>query len=565
MKKNKKILMIGTAITSIVAPLATVISCGSRNTNHNVNHSAINKTPNGSHGTFHTSIVNNYIVLNIKNYKQYTTYEQSTGALIIKEGINEISDVFQNGYILDPTKPTNVEPIKSLTLPSTLEKIDNNAFVNVQLTDLTIPDNVTTIGEFAFYASQLTDLTIPNSVITIRDGAFLTSKLLTLNLGTSLETIGDAAFWHSKLRSLTIPNSVTSIGDWAFCDSKLTILTIPGSVYNIGKSTFEHIFNNLSTHVTMPIIFNNNADKDSIFGDWDQITFTYIPSQLIVLNLSNYKQYTTYDQSTGALTIEDDVVEITDVFRNGYIPDPSKPNDTVQINSLTLPSTLKKIDDNAFQNAQLLDLTIPNNVTTIGDNAFYYSSLTNLTLGTSLLIIGNSAFFSSRLIDLTIPNNVTSIGNYAFTMSTLKTLIIPDYSVTSIGIYAFYNSQLINLSIPIGVISIGEYAFYNSQLINLSIPGSVTSIGEYAFYNSQLINLSIPYSLRSIGIYAFYNSKLRSLTIPDSVTSIGIGAFGKIVNNSNTKVTMPAWFNSDSDKDKIFGWYNWERITFDWI
>ena len=545
MKKNKKILMIGTAITSIVAPLATVISCGSRNTNHhNVNHSAIYNTPNGSHGTFHTSIVNNYIVLNLSNYKQYTTYNYYIKTLTIKEGITEISDIFKNGYIPDPSKPNDTVPIDSLTLPTTLEKIDNNAFYASQLTYLTIPDNVTTIGEFAFYASQLTTLTIPDNVITIGEYAFRSSPLSWLTLGASVQTIGNNAFYYSRLRSLIIPNSVTSIDDdafqfspltsltlgtsiqiiggGAFWSSKLTTLTIPGSVYNIGKNTFRDITNNSNTHVTMPIIFKNNADKDSIFGQghWDQIIFTYTPSQLIVLDISNYKQYTTYDQSTRTLTIEDDVIEITDVFRNGYILDPSKLNDTVPIWSLTLPSTLKKIDDNAFPNAQLTDLNIPNSVTSIGKYAFYYSSLTNLTLGTSLLIIGDAAFYNSQLTDLNIPDNVISIGHWAFTMSTLTSLTL-GASLQTIGIYAFYNSQL----------------------INLSIPNSVTSIGEYAFDFSQLI----------------------TLTIPDSVTSIGIGAFVKIVNNSNTKVTMPTRFSSDFDKDRIFGLDNWKQITFDWI
>ena len=170
----KKILMLGTAITLIVALVATIISCGSRNTNHNVNHFAINKTPNGSHKTFHTSIVNNYIVLNIKNYKQYTTYDQSTRELIIKEGITEISDVFKNGYIPDPSKPNDTVPIDSLNLPSSLVKIDDNAFMNnIELTTLTIPDSVTTIGYRAFANSALARLAIPNSIINIGNEAFL--------------------------------------------------------------------------------------------------------------------------------------------------------------------------------------------------------------------------------------------------------------------------------------------------------------------------------------------------------------------------------------------------------
>ena len=546
MKKNKKILMIGTTITSIVAPVATVISCGSRNTNHNVNHSAIYNTPNGSHGTFHTSIVNNYIVLNIKNYKQYTTYIYNTKTLTIKEGITEISNIFKNGYIPDPSKPNDTVPINSLTLPSTLKKIDDDAFQNAQLTDLTILDNVTTIGNFAFASSPLKELSIPDSVTTIGDSAFLNSKLTSLTIpdqlknignfaflnaplttlvipnnvvtigvsafwnskltsltfGTSLKTIGDWAFINAQLTTLTFPNSITSIGNSAFQDDdKLTTLTIPDSVTNIGLEAFGTIINNTNTRVTMPRTFNNNSDKDRIFGinNWDQIIFTYTPHQSIVLNLSNYKQYTTYIYNTKTLTIKDGITEISDIFKNGYIPDPSKPNDTVPINSLTLPSTLEKIDNNAFQSAQLTDLTIPNRVTTIGDWAFHNSRLTNLTLSTSLQIIGDAAFFASWLTDLTIPNNVTSIGNLAFSTSTLKTLIIPY---------------------------------------------GVTTIGEYAFGSATLTSL---------------------LIIPNSVTSIGTKAFDCITNNSNTHVIIPERFNSDSDKDKIFGAGHWNQITFYWI
>ena len=321
MKKNKKILMIGTAITSIVAPVATVISCSSRNTNHNVNHSAIYNTANVSYGTFHTSIVNNYIVLNLSNYKQYTTYEQSTGALKIETDVVEITNVFKNGYIPDPSKPNVTLPIRSLTLPSTLKKIDDNAFENSQLTDLTIPDNVTTIGnlafagsllttltlgaslqtigDWAFIGAQLTSLTIPDNVTTIGDSAFLASELKTLTIPNSVTSIGNSAFFNSKLTSLTLgtsvqiigndaficaqltslilPNSVIAIGQFAFSNSELTSLTISNSVTSIGNRPFQSIVNNSNTHVRMPAIFNSDSDKDKIFGvgHWDQIIFNW--------------------------------------------------------------------------------------------------------------------------------------------------------------------------------------------------------------------------------------------------------------------------------------------------
>ena len=144
--------MIGIAITSIVTPVATIISCGDNGSG--------GKTPNPP-----TPPTPSSLVLNLSNYKQYTTYDINTGTLTIKEGINEISNIFRNGYIPDPSKPNDTVPINSLTLPSTLEKIDNNAFLTSELTSLTILDSVTTIGNSAFYEvinNSNTHVTMPS-------------------------------------------------------------------------------------------------------------------------------------------------------------------------------------------------------------------------------------------------------------------------------------------------------------------------------------------------------------------------------------------------------------------
>ena len=134
------------------------------------------------------------------------------------------------------------------------------------------------------------------------------------------------------------------------------------------------------------------------------------------MDLSNYKQYTTYDQNTSTLTIKKGVIEITNVFKDGYIPDPSKPNDTVPIDSLTLPSSLVQIDDNAFYGSELTSLTIPDSVTSIGNRAFYNSKLTTLTfvIGKSLKTIGEEAFYSAITPNLLIPHSVINIGDATF-------------------------------------------------------------------------------------------------------------------------------------------------------
>ena len=75
------------------------------------------------------------------------------------------------------------------------------------------------IGAYAFKnCSHLTSLTLPSSVTRIDDYAFKNcSGLTSLTLPSSVARIGDYAFYNcSGLTSLTLPSSVTSIGEFAF-------------------------------------------------------------------------------------------------------------------------------------------------------------------------------------------------------------------------------------------------------------------------------------------------------------------------------------------------------------
>ena len=275
MKTNKKILMLGTAITSIVAPVAMVISCGVNNSAGEIPiQPPIPPTPEPP-----SPIIPTGIVLTIKNYKQYTTYDTSRGVgiLTIKEGITEITNVFQNGYIPDPSKPNDTVPIHSLNLPvGTLMKIDKRAFRHAELITLKIPKSVITIGDGAFEFAKLTNLTIPNSVESIGQWAFSHSKLNTITFGKSLKTIGRNCFESAKTTSLVFQSGMKHIGMWAFASAPLTHLWIPNSVDNLGEKTFGNTINKSSTNITMPAIFNNGDEKNKIFTNgWDNINFTW--------------------------------------------------------------------------------------------------------------------------------------------------------------------------------------------------------------------------------------------------------------------------------------------------
>ncbi|MBR6553965.1 MAG: leucine-rich repeat domain-containing protein [Clostridia bacterium] len=90
----------------------------------------------------------------------------------------------------------SAEYLKSVVLPSTLERIENGAFsACTRLTCTRIPEGVTYVGDRAFYSTEaLAEVILPES----------------------LTHIGDSAFAGAALTSVYVPKGVTFIGREAF-------------------------------------------------------------------------------------------------------------------------------------------------------------------------------------------------------------------------------------------------------------------------------------------------------------------------------------------------------------
>ncbi|GAB0169938.1 hypothetical protein LSPCS325_33750 [Lysinibacillus sp. CTST325] len=202
----------------------------------------------------------------------------------------------------------------------------------------------------------------------------------------------------------------------------------------------------------------------------------------------------------------------------------------VNFTSVTIPSSVKKIEYSAFRDTQLasVEFLTPSNLTTIEKDAFSHNKLTNVTIPPSVTTIGNSAFAHNKLTNVTIPSSVTKIGEFAFYNNKLEGVEIPS-SVTKIGRYAFRDNQLTSVTIPSNVTTIGEFAFAYNQLesVEISSPSSVTKIEEYAFSHNQLESVEIPSGVTTIGMRAFTDNQLTSIKIAESVTTLEIGAFSK--------------------------------------
>lgn len=182
---------------------------------------------------------------------------------------------------------------------------------------------------------------------------------------------------------------------------------------------------------------------------------------------------------------------------------------------IEIPSTVngKKVTEigaDAFNNKDLsiTSVTLPDTVTKIGNKAFYgCSKLTKITLPASLKSIDDYAFYQSGLTSVTIPKSVTTIGKGAFgncisllrmnvatgnTKYIAKENIIFNKSETTLVQYPAGKSAN-TYTIPSKVTTIQDGAFTGcTKITKLTISKSVTSIGEKAFASSKNITIYAP-------------------------------------------------------------------------
>lgn len=500
--------------------------------------------------------------------------------------------------------------LQSVIIPSSVTGIGIGAFsLCVSLTSIEIPNSITEIGIGAFSTClSLTSIEIPNSITEIRAGTFqLCSSLTSIIIPDSVTSIGDSAFeLCESLASFKIPDLATSIGDCAFSGcAGLPIIEIPSSVREIGVYAFHRCLNMTAIKVisTIPIHMADNSFE----GLYDN-TILSVPDKAVnhylATNWSLFTNIRTNDADIEIGKYSDGVLEYrlnpTDHtatvvgaknYANLQIPerftddtDSSNPTryyikaigykafsdkdvNEIEFNSR---SQLELIGDYAFQGARIDSINIPSTVKAIGNNSFENcSSLKNAILPEGLKTIGISCFANSGLTSISVPSTVIEIKEAAFFDATKLEKVDLQEGLVSIGARTFAASQNRTVSsnplfIPSSVSIIGEDAFLNydisqveiadltswcniefgnersnpinccgnlfldgKELTILDIPKGIENIKSYAFAGfTTLKKVSLPTGLKSVGNFSFNNcNKVIRLSIPASVVEIGRSAF----------------------------------------
>ncbi|HEY5587259.1 MAG TPA: leucine-rich repeat domain-containing protein [Ruminiclostridium sp.] len=248
------------------------------------------------------------------------------------------------------------------------------------------------------------------------------------------------------------------------------------------------------------------------------------------------------------------------------------------VKKLTIPATVRTIEDEAFMNADLLkDVTFAEGgLVTIGQRAFLKTGLQSVTLPKSVRTLSNGAFGNcDQLSSITLQEGLTTIGYGAFTETLITGIKLPN-TLTSIGYGAFTKCKnLTSINIPasvkiiedlafngctalvevnlLAVTRIGKQAFLLcTSLQKIQLPATLTQIGSLAFDSCEkLVEINVDpsstsftsqegilYSKDFSEIYDYPNARAeKTLVLPATVNSIKAGAFAR---TCITAVTLPA-------------------------
>ena len=393
--------------------------------------------------------------------------------------------------------------------------------------EVRIPEGVTKISAHAFNGTSLTSVWIPASVRAIDDYVFSGQPLTEVTFQdddahpSQLETIGDRAFANTALEHITLPRSLTMAGLETFSDmAKLR------SVHVGPKVSAQGLF---AAFARTPLL-------ESIDVDDANQNYQSLDGVLYTKGLTHLATYPEAKNAGGSYAI----AEGTSTIDEGAFT-------SAQITSVTLPSTLRRVEKAAFASSQVTSLILPDGFESMDDMAFWYMpKLERVDLGGATAVSDSAFRYDKTLTEVNFRpdlGRLTSVEDYAFEAAPITSVTVPE-SVTSIGKFAFSdNSYLTRVHLGSGLTSIGEGAFVGAtSLASLSVAPAnpVYSVDSGVLYQKSIggrilvlslptngaTEFTVPGGTVAIADYAFSkNMSLRRAVLPEGLTTIGFGAF----------------------------------------
>lgn len=360
------------------------------------------------------------VLLEWESPEEFGSYEMK-----IPEEVNGCPvTVIASGAVIDNN-------IKTITLPSGLRVIEDEAFINCEtLSQVNFPESITYIGSHNFFAFEVLTPWYAGMISESEEDMFIVNENLlfcwadgdTVTIPEGVTSICGGAFYH-EYKKVILPQSLKELHD---LPEGLEEMEVPEGVTDI------------------------TTDLSAEDAPWLQAQSEQADNGMVIIN--DILIYAA--EAEGEVTIPEGVWKVSSAFEY---------ND--KITKVILPDSVVEIRKEAFKFCDnLAEVVLGRNVRTIGEGAFEWCyDLKNITLPEGIREIPEECFIGCHnMEEVMIPDSVEAIGDYAFEYcESLKEVIIPD-SVMYIGTGAFREcTNLSHVKMGQGVQSAGHDIFGN--------------------------------------------------------------------------------------------------------
>lgn len=348
------------------------------------------------------------------------------------------------------------------------------------------------MGEFALMGQYLEGEVNLASLDSIPQSAFYNCRNITgVRFSPNLKYIGYSAFAYTGITSISIPEGCTEIESAAFDDSKIERISLPESIVKMGSGVFSYT-----------PWYRNITDKDYKDG---------------VLYLGKVAMWVHPKSTATSITVAEGTKAIAGTFAG------------TNLESISLPSSLKGIGNHAFSCSKLSDISLPAQLSYIGSRAFYgCNGLSEVNLSANIQEIEGEAFSNCKglvRVKYDVPN---ASGKLIFNACQGLEKIIFGPNVRYIP--ESFASGCTNLTkIEFEGVSFNQSAKAESKA---AAGGQSLTFGIYAFMNCKsLSSVVIPACTDSIGPNAFSGTNLKTvmcyLRQPINIKSTDLNSKGK--------------------------------------
>lgn len=392
--------------------------------------------------------------------------------------------------------------LHKLTLPDGLKRIGHSSLRALPLEELTIPSTVETIENFALNnCQQIKTLVIPPSVKTVKNAALdYMNALEHVNWQADADIPTNAFYKNFNLRTADITGNPKQIGDWAFqyCFS-LENVNFANSITSIGQYAFERDFNLVNR--SLP------ANLEAI-GDYAFQKCTALP---VVLpnKLKTIGQYAFYE--CDSLGTQD----------NG---------------TFVIPEKVTSIGNCAFRYCDGIELLTIKNAQTIGMYAFNScSKLRSLELPTAYYSIGDKYTFTecNSISEITLRSPSVVLHDNSLVSSLSKvTLKVPSFAVSNYKLDEYwYNAKEI---LGFGTGEVSDWYIYRPVTLNHERMEGNPNV--YLYGGTLKVNGELPVSVNKLDM-SYGGSLFINGDAPLTVDNITISSGSIVCNGNNSSVS----------------------------